>query len=84
MNSSKIINNVKKLMDINNVGEKELSKQLNISLATMKKKINGDSKFYINEIEKIKEIFELDTDTFARMFFNSKSNQEKLKIKDKS
>lgn len=79
MNPQLIGNRVKMLMTVNNIKRRDLAKQMGISYNTLTKKINGQREFCIDEILKIKEIFNLDLETFANVFFNA----EFLGISDK-
>lgn len=79
MNPQLIGNRVKMLMTLNNIKRKDLAEEIGISYNTLTKKINGQREFCINEILKMKEIFNLDLETFANIFFNP----EFLGISDK-
>jgi transcriptional regulator with XRE-family HTH domain len=49
--------NIRKLMVENNITTKELAKQLNISVISMYKKLNGKSNFKLIELEKMSNYF---------------------------
>ena len=67
---SKIIGNrIKELMNIEGIGEKKLAKSLNLTVVKLEKKLNGEEEFYISEMMKIKEIFQLNLDIFTKLFF---------------
>ena len=67
---SKIIGNrIKELMNIEKISEKSLAKSLNLTVVKLEKKLNGEEEFYISEMTKIKEIFKLNLDVFAKLFF---------------
>ena len=67
---SKIIGNrIKELMNIEGISEKSLAKSLNLTVVKLEKKLNGEEEFYISEMTKIKEIFKLNLDVFAKLFF---------------
>ncbi len=67
---SKIIGNrIKELMNIEGIGEKKLAKSLNLTVVKLEKKLNGEEEFYISEMMKIKELFNLNLDVFAKLFF---------------
>ena len=62
-------NRMKKLMEITKINEKELAENLNITELDLEKKLNGEEEFYISQIIKIKEIFNLNLDMFTNLFF---------------
>ncbi len=67
---SKIIGNrIKELMNIEGISEKKLAKSLNLTVVKLEKKLNGEEEFYISEMMKIKELFNLNLDVFAKLFF---------------
>lgn len=70
MNPKLIGNRLKALMTMRNIKRKDLAIQLNISYNTLTKKLNGQREFTINEMLMIKEIFNLDVDLCANVFFN--------------
>lgn len=70
MNPQLIGNRLKALMTIRNIKRKDLAIQLGISYNTLTKKLNGEREFNFNEVLKIKEIFALDVDLCANIFFN--------------
>lgn len=70
MNPQLIGSRLKALMTIRNIKRKDLAMKLGISYNTLTKKLNGQREFTINEIFKIKEIFELDVDLCSNIFFN--------------
>ena len=70
MDSVTIGNRIKALMAIREFKRSYIAKKLGISYNTLTKKLNGQREFSINEIIKIKEIFDLDEDLCANIFFN--------------
>lgn len=70
MDSVTIGNRIKALMTIRDLKRSYIAKKLGISYNTLTKKLNGQREFSINEIMKIKEIFDLDVDLCANIFFN--------------
>ncbi len=60
---------IQKLMIQKNIEKEELAKSLNITSEELKRKLEGKEEFYINQIDKIKEIFQLDVETFTKIFF---------------
>lgn len=70
MNSNLIGNRIKALMIIAQMKRSYLAKKMGISYNTLTKKINGRREFTINEMLKIKEIFDLDINSFSKIFFD--------------
>lgn len=67
---SKIIGNrIKELMNIEGINEKKLANSLDLTILNLEKKLNGEEEFYISEMMKIKELFNLNLDIFAKLFF---------------
>ncbi len=62
-------NRIKELMNIEAVSKDKLAKSLNLRLVELEKKLNGEEEFYISEMMKIKEIFQLNLDIFTKLFF---------------
>lgn len=62
-------NRIKKLIEIEQIEIKELAKKLNITESELIKKLDGEEEFYISQIIEIKEIFHLNLDVFAGIFF---------------
>ncbi|MCI8655799.1 MAG: helix-turn-helix transcriptional regulator [Clostridia bacterium] len=63
---------ISKYMEEKDMSIKELANILDITQTTLKNKLQGNSKFYVSEIVKIKEALKLDLDTFEELFFNFK------------
>ena len=63
---------ISKYMEEKDMTIKELANILDITQTTLKNKLQGNSKFYVSEIVKIKEALKLDLDTFEELFFNFK------------
>lgn len=61
---------IKALMTVMNIKRSYLAKALNMSYNTLTKKLNGKREFKIEEILKIKEVFNLDKDLCANIFFS--------------
>lgn len=70
MEAKVVGNNVKKLMENNNMTLKELAKKMKIKDSILLKKLEGKSEFYVNEIIDIGKIFDLTVDEFAKIFFS--------------
>lgn len=61
---------IKALMTVMNVKRSYLAKELDMSYNTLTKKLNGKREFKVEEILKIKEVFNLDKELCADIFFN--------------
>ena len=70
MDTELIGKKIKALMTIRNMKRSDLAKELNISYNTLTKKLNGKREFNINEVLRIKEIFNMDVELCANIFFN--------------
>ena len=78
---AKIIGNrIEKLMKLEGIDKKELAKSLNITILELEKKLNGEEEFYITQIMKIKEIFNLNLEVFSQLFFEEDFKLEKFII----
>lgn len=73
-------NRIKELMNISKINKKELADNLNITLFDLEKKLNGEEEFYISQMMKIKEIFNLNLDIFDKIFFEEDFNLEDIII----
>lgn len=62
-------NRVKELMQKQNITIEQLSKKMDIDLRELNNKLEGKEEFYIDEMKKIKEIFELDEKSSDELFF---------------
>ena len=71
-------NRIKELMNIEAVSKDKLAKSLNLRLVELEKKLNGEEEFYISEMMKIKEIFNLNLDIFAKLFFEKDFKWEEV------
>lgn len=60
---------IKVLLEKYNISEKEFSKRLGINLENLNSKLEGKEEFYLNEMLKIKEIFQLDDKSCDELFF---------------
>ena len=69
MNNEIIGKKVKALMVFKNVKRSELAEKLGITYNTLTRKLNGTKEFDINEILKMKDIFDMDIELCARVFF---------------
>lgn len=68
---------IKDLMNIEGINEKKLANSLNITVLELEKKLSGEEEFYITQMMKIKEIFQLNLDIFTKLFF-----EKDFKIED--
>ena len=68
---------IKKLMEIKNITSQQLSKKMDIDINSLNKKLEGQEEFYLDEMKKIQQIFDLDIKTVDELFFNVKSNKIK-------
>jgi len=83
MDTELIGKKIKALMTVRNIKRSDLANELGISYNTLTKKLNGKREFSINEILKIKEIFNMDVELCANIFFNNDfliSTEDKKKI----
>ena len=71
-------NRIKELMNIEAVTEGKLAQNLKLTLLELEKKLNGEEEFYISEMMKIKEIFNLNLDVFAKLFFEKDFKWEEV------
>lgn len=71
-------NRIKELMNIEAVTEGKLAQNLKLTLLELEKKLNGEEEFYISEMMKIKEIFNLNLDIFVKLFFEKDFKWEEV------
>ena len=71
-------NRIKELMKIVKINKKELAEKLNITIFNLEKKLNGEEEFFISQIIKIKEIFNLNLEIFTKLFFEEDFNWEDI------
>ena len=60
---------IKKLMAIKNITSQQLSKKMDIDINSLNKKLEGQEEFYLDEMKKIQQIFDLDIKTVDELFF---------------
>ncbi len=60
---------VEKLLEKHKMKVKEFAHIMGISIQTLEKKLKGEEEFYLDEMMKIKEIFQLDTKSCDELFF---------------
>lgn len=84
MDSKIIGNRIKLLMKNNKIPATRLAGEIGISYRTLVRKLNGESEFCNKDMIKLQQIFDLNLDLFANIFFNSNFNlEEKLNNKKK-
>jgi len=69
-------NNVKRLMQKNNITLEELAKKIKIRSTVLSEKIEGKREFYIDESIEIGKVFDLTVDEFAKVFFGLSSSDK--------
>lgn len=52
------------------VSKEEMAKALGINIATLYRKINGETDFTLSELKKLKAVLELSNDDVDRIFFS--------------
>ena len=78
---AKIIGNrIEKLIELEGINKKELAQNLNITTLELEKKLNGEEEFYIAQMMKIKEIFNLNLEVFTKLFFEKDFKLEEFII----
>ena len=78
---AKIIGNrIEKLIELEWINKKELAQNLNITTLELEKKLNGEEEFYIAQMMKIKEIFNLNLEVFTKLFFEKDFKLEEFII----
>lgn len=60
---------VRKLMENNNIEMNELANKMELKLEDLENKLEGKEEFYIDEMMKIKTIFQLDSNECDELFF---------------
>lgn len=60
---------IRELMQKQNISLQELADKIKIDTEKLNRKLQGKDEFYINEMEKIREVFGLDLKTFDQIFF---------------
>lgn len=82
MNAKMVGDRIKALMELRGVKRIYLARKLNMSYNTLTQKLMGNREFGLNEMIKIKEIFELDNETCAQLFFCDEFLIPNIKDKD--
>lgn len=60
---------VMKLIEKNQIETKEVAQKMGIGIEELKKKLQGEEEFYLDEMQKIKEIFQLNAKECHELFF---------------
>ncbi len=60
---------VKKLLEKNRIEIEEFAQKMGIGVEVLQKKLKGEEEFYLDEMIKIKVIFQLDTKSCDELFF---------------
>lgn len=60
---------VKQMMKNKNITVEELSEKMKINKEELKKKLEGQEEFYIGEMHKVREIFNLNLEEVEALFF---------------
>lgn len=60
---------VRKLLEKNKLETEEFAHKMGISVEILEKKLKGQEEFYLDEMIKIKNIFQLDTKSCDELFF---------------
>ena len=63
---------ISKYMEKNDISLEKLASILDITPKTLKNKLQGQGKFYVTDIIKMKEAFGLDLEEFEELFFSFK------------
>ena len=76
---------VKKLIEDYNIDKEFLSKNLNISITELEEKLEGKQEFFVSDVIIITEVFNLDINTVAQIFFgtNIENNDEDIEKGEK-
>lgn len=60
---------VEKLLEKNRIEIEEFAQKMGIGVEVLQKKLKGEEEFYLDEMIKIKDIFQLDTKSCDELFF---------------
>lgn len=69
---------VKKLMENNNIEMGDLANKMDLKLEELERKLQGKEEFYIDEMMKIKTIFQLENSQCDELFFQEDTETEKI------
>ncbi len=73
---------VMKLMEKHNMKIEELANKMQLDIKKVNEKLNGKEEFYLDEMIKIKTIFELDTKSCDELFFHETTKEENKTIEN--
>lgn len=68
---------VMKLMKEHKIAIEELADRMKIQVKVLKGKLEGKEEFYLNEMIKLRDIFELDIKNCDELFFQKTTENEK-------
>ena len=74
---------VKKLIEDYNIDKQFLATNLNISLKELEEKLEGKQEFFVSDVIIITELFNLDINTVAQIFFGTNMGNKKEGLKKK-
>lgn len=63
---------VMKLIAKNKMEIEEVAQKMGMEIKTLEKKLKGEEEFYLEEMQKIKEIFQLNTKECHELFFGKR------------
>lgn len=69
---------VRDLMKKHNIKIQELANRLKLEQESLKSKLEGKEEFYLDEMKKLKAIFQLNTKECDELFFQEKTEMEKM------
>ncbi len=74
---------VKKLIEDYNIDKQFLATNLNISLKELEEKLEGKQEFFVSDVIIITELFNLDINTVAQIFFGTNMGNKKEGLEEK-
>ena len=74
---------VKKLIEDYNIDKEFLAKNLNISITELEEKLEGKQEFFVSDVIIITELFNLDINTVAQIFFGTNMGNKKEGLEEK-
>lgn len=69
---------VAQLMNKNNIKKEELAVKMGVNLENLNNKLEGKEEFYLNEIIKLKNIFNLDVKECDEIFFQESDESDNI------
>ena len=70
---------IRQLMEKNELEVEQLADRMQLSVTDLKNKLDGKEEFYIDEMMKIKTIFELSSSDCDQLFFQEEIKQKKFR-----